>query len=66
MTVIVSIFVGGLIIGGIIGPLFAVPLTATVKVLLGRYVWSRRLKKKIEDSVKSIPIVEEPAVATRP
>ncbi len=66
MTVIVSIFVWGLIIGGIIGPLLAVPLTATVKVLLGRYVWSRRLKKKIEDSVKSIPIVEEPAVATRP
>jgi hypothetical protein len=34
-------------------------------VLLGRYVWSRRLKKKIEDSVKSIPVVEVPAVATR-
>src|SRR5438128_4241492 len=65
MTVIVSIFVWGLIIGGIIGPLLAVPLTATVKVLLGRYVWSRRLKEKIEDSVKSIPVVEEPEVATR-
>src|SRR6266478_1856148 len=66
MTVIVSIFVWGLIIGGIIGPLLAVPLTATVKVLLGRYVWGRRLREKIEDSVKSIPVVEEPAVATRP
>src|SRR5256884_5020631 len=65
MTVIVSIFVWGLIIGGIIGPLLAVPLTATVKVLLGRYVWSRRLREKIEDSVKSIPVVEEPEVATR-
>ena len=66
MTVIVSIFVWGLIIGGIIGPLLAVPLTATVKVLLGRYVWGRRLREKIEDSVKSIPVVEEPKVATRP
>jgi predicted PurR-regulated permease PerM len=66
MTVIVSIFVWGLIIGGIIGPLLAVPLTATVKVLMGRYVWGRRLREKIEDSVKSIPVVEEPAVATRP
>jgi predicted PurR-regulated permease PerM len=66
MTVIVSIFVWGLIIGGIIGPLLAVPLTATVKVLLGRYVWGRRLREKIEGSVKSIPVVEEPAVATRP
>ena len=65
MTVIVSIFVWGLIIGGVIGPLLAVPLTATVKVLLGRYVWGRRLREKIEDSVKSISVVEEPEVATR-
>jgi predicted PurR-regulated permease PerM len=65
MTVIVSIFVWGLIIGGVIGPLLAVPLTATVKVLLGRYVWGRRLREKIEDSVKSIPVVEEAEVATR-
>jgi len=43
MTVIVSIFVWGLIIGGVIGPLLAVPLTATLKVLFGRYVWGRRL-----------------------
>src|SRR5207249_2249144 len=37
MTVIVSIFVWGLIIGGVLGPLLAVPLTATIKVLLARY-----------------------------
>jgi predicted PurR-regulated permease PerM len=66
MTVIVSIFVWGLIIGGIIGPLLAVPLTATVKVLLGRYVWGRRLREKIESSVNSIPAIEEPEVATHP
>jgi predicted PurR-regulated permease PerM len=65
MTVIVSIFVWGLIIGGVIGPLLAVPLTATVKVLLGRYVWGGRLREKIEDSIKSIPVVEEPEVVTR-
>src|SRR5437016_5649691 len=65
MTVIVSIFVWGLIIGGVIGPLLAVPLTATVKVLLARYVWGRRLREKFEDSIKSIPVVEEPEVATR-
>src|SRR5437773_10898431 len=65
ITVIVSIFLWGLIIGGVIGPLLAVPLTATVKVLLGRYVWGRRLREKIEDSVKSIPVVEEPEVVTR-
>jgi predicted PurR-regulated permease PerM len=46
MTVIVSIFVWGLIIGGIIGPLLAVPLTATMKVLFGRYVWGRHLRER--------------------
>ena len=48
MTVIVSIFVWGLIIGGVIGPLLAVPLTATLKVLFGRYVWGRRLRKQAQ------------------
>jgi predicted PurR-regulated permease PerM len=46
MTVIVSIFVWGLIIGGVIGPLLAVPLTATLKMLFGRYVWGRRLREQ--------------------
>jgi predicted PurR-regulated permease PerM len=65
MTVIVSIFVWGLIIGGVIGPLLAVPLTATTKVLLGRYVWGQRLREKIEESVKPVPVVEEPEALTR-
>src|SRR5213082_2780011 len=46
MTVIVSIFLWGLIIGGVIGPLLAVPLTATIKVLLARYVWGRSLREQ--------------------
>ena len=46
MTVIVSIFVWGLIIGGVIGPLLAVPLTATLKVLFERYVWGRHLREQ--------------------
>ncbi len=56
MTVIVSIFVWGLIIGGVIGPLLAVPLTATLKVLFGRYVWGRHLREQslpIETALKS-------------
>jgi predicted PurR-regulated permease PerM len=63
MTVIVSIFVWGLIIGGVLGPLLAVPLTATLKVLFGRYIWGRRLREE------SLPIetaltAEEIEVAT--
>ena len=46
MTVSVSIFVWGLSIGGVVGPLLAVPLTATLKVLFGRCVWGRRLREQ--------------------
>jgi predicted PurR-regulated permease PerM len=59
MTVIVSIFVWGLLIGGLLGPILAVPLTAAIKVLLARYVWGKRLRKKIEDQVDNIPVVRE-------
>lgn len=59
MTVIVSIFVWGLLIGGLLGPILAVPLTATLKVLLARYVWGRRLREKVMHSVEQIPVVRE-------
>src|SRR6059058_5587425 len=64
MTVIVSIFVWGLIIGGVIGPLLAVPLTATLKVLFGRYVWGRHSRQRaqpIEPALTS----EEVELSTR-
>lgn len=64
MTVIVSIFVWGLIIGGVLGPLLAVPLTATIKVLLARYVWGRRLREEVLESIEAIPVVAESEVAT--
>jgi len=65
MTVIVSIFVWGLIIGGVLGPLLAVPLTATIKVLLTRYVWGPRLRKRVMESIEEVPVVEESQAATR-
>jgi predicted PurR-regulated permease PerM len=58
MTVIVSIFVWGLLIGGLLGPILAVPLTATIKVLLARYVWGRRLREKVADAVEDVPVVK--------
>jgi len=58
MTVIVSIFVWGLLIGGLLGPILAVPLTATVKVLLMRYVWGRRLREQQIDSIEQVPAVQ--------
>lgn len=59
MTVIVSIFVWGLLIGGLLGPILAVPLTATVKVLMARYVWGRRLRERVSESVERVPVVAE-------
>jgi predicted PurR-regulated permease PerM len=66
MTVIVSIFVWGLIIGGVLGPLLAVPLTATIKVLLARYVWGSRLREEVLESIEEIPVVAESEAATHP
>src|SRR5207237_4599636 len=56
MTVIVSIFVWGLLIGGLLGPILAVPLTATIKVLLTRYVWGPRQRERARQEVERVPI----------
>jgi len=64
MTVIVSIFAWGLIIGGVIGPLLAVPLTATVKVLLARYVWGRRLRQQTVEQAEEALAVQEAELAS--
>ncbi len=41
LTVIASVLAWSLILGGLLGALLAVPLTATLKVLLKRYFWDR-------------------------
>ncbi len=41
LTVILSVLAWSLILGGLLGALLAVPLTATLKVLLKRYFWDR-------------------------
>ena len=45
VTVIVSVFVWSLLMGGLLGAILAVPMTATIKVLLKRYVWERRFRQ---------------------
>ncbi len=59
MTVIVSIFVWGLLIGGLLGPILAVPLTATIKVLLTRYVWGPRVRERVREQVGNVQVVRE-------
>jgi predicted PurR-regulated permease PerM len=43
MTVIASVLVWGLLLGGLLGAILAVPLTASVKVLFQRYIWRARI-----------------------
>ena len=66
MTVIVSVFVWTLLMGGLLGAILAVPMTATIKVLLRRYVWQRKLRADAELAVvteDSFPVIEAQAAA---
>ena len=48
MTVIFSVLFWSLLIGGILGALLAVPLTAAIKVLFRRYIWLQRIHPQSE------------------
>ena len=54
LTVMVAVLGWSLLIGGLLGAILAVPLTAALKVLLKRYVWQRGF----EDGTK-IPVKAE-------
>jgi predicted PurR-regulated permease PerM len=61
MTVIMSVFLWTLVLGGLLGAVLAIPLTATLKVLLHRYVWDRQRNIFFQDD---IPSKEEIEIAT--
>jgi predicted PurR-regulated permease PerM len=42
-TVIVSVLFWSFLLGGLLGAILAVPLTASVKVLFRRYIWMKRI-----------------------
>jgi predicted PurR-regulated permease PerM len=48
-----------LLIGGLLGPILAVPLTATIKVLLTRYVWGQRMQERVRAQINNLPVVRE-------
>jgi predicted PurR-regulated permease PerM len=61
MTVIVSVFMWSLLMGGLLGAILAVPLTATLKVLLKRYVWEKRLRAEarlVTEDTAAMGVVE--------
>lgn len=55
LTVIFSMLFWTLVLGGFVGALLAVPLTAAVKVLFRRFIWERQLR----DSAERLPTSPE-------
>ena len=66
MTVIVSVFGWSLLMGGLLGAILAVPMTATVKVLLRRYVWERRFMADTAPAMTEEQFSEMQARASAP
>jgi predicted PurR-regulated permease PerM len=58
MTVIVSVFLWTLVLGGLLGAVLAIPLTATLKVLLHRYVWDRQRNIFFQDDISTKDEIE--------
>lgn len=60
LTVIFSVLFWSFLLGGLLGALLAVPLTAAIKVLFRRYLWERRLEAAVERKIsgKSSPLPE--------
>jgi len=58
LTVIFSVLFWSLLIGGILGALLAVPLTAAIKVLFRRYIWLQRINPQSELPMSS-PLTTE-------
>jgi predicted PurR-regulated permease PerM len=42
LTIIVAVMAGTTLLGGLLGGILAIPLTAAMKVILTRYVWKKR------------------------
>jgi predicted PurR-regulated permease PerM len=41
MTIIIAVMVGTTLLGGLLGGILAIPLTAALRVVMSRYVWNR-------------------------
>ena len=59
LTVIFSVLFWSFLLGGLLGALLAVPLTASIKVLFRRYVWVKRIEPKVGPFGENHPLDEE-------
>jgi predicted PurR-regulated permease PerM len=49
LTIIIAVITGTTLLGGIVGGILAIPITAVLRALMFRYVWVKRNKKTSED-----------------
>lgn len=59
LTIIFSIVFWSLLMGGLLGALLAVPMTASIKVMFQRYIWERRLSPAAIDGKNKSSTVAE-------
>jgi predicted PurR-regulated permease PerM len=46
LTIIIAVMVGTTLLGGLLGGVLAIPLTAVMRVLMARYVWKKPSHKE--------------------
>jgi predicted PurR-regulated permease PerM len=47
VTIIIALMFGTTLLGGILGGILAIPLTAALKVVMFRYIWKRQQPEKV-------------------
>jgi predicted PurR-regulated permease PerM len=45
VTIIIAVMAGTTLLGGLLGGILAIPLTAALRVIMFRYVWKREAEK---------------------
>lgn len=57
LTIILAVMIGTTLMGGIIGGILAIPLTAALRVLMFRYIWKRQQQAAAEREQAALPKV---------
>jgi predicted PurR-regulated permease PerM len=52
LSIIIAVMVGTTLLGGLLGGILAIPLTAVLRVLLSRYVWKRTAEAASVDAAE--------------
>lgn len=64
LTIIIAVMVGTTLLGGILGGVLAIPLTAVLRTVMFRYVWVTRQNEDVASAVP-VPSSSEAGAATK-